>query len=136
MNDFMSELKNVLDRENPNVSVTENGAVGYKTTGKALLDLNFKLSSMRNWDDNKIWTEFLSAYNENPVLAVVWLFYARDVRGGCGERRTFRVIFPRFARENPELAIKLLKLIPEYGRWDDLIDVFCGNVPCNVRDEV
>lgn len=133
--EFMSELKNMLDRVQNNTSVTENGAIGYKTTGKALLDLNFKLSSMRNWDDNKIWAEFLSAYNENPVLAVVWLFYARDARGGCGERRTFRVIFPRLAGENPEMAINLLHLIPEYGRWDDLIDVFCGDVPCKVREE-
>ena len=80
--DFMSELKNMLDRAENNTSVTENGAIGYKTTGTALLDLNFKLSSMRNWDDGKIWTEFLTAYNENPLLSVVWLFFARDARGG------------------------------------------------------
>lgn len=38
--DFMSNLKSTLNNE-CNVSVTENGAVGYRTTGKALLDLNF-----------------------------------------------------------------------------------------------
>lgn len=134
-NNFIENMQNTLKNENPNVSITENGAVGLKTTGKALLDLNFKLSSMRNWDEEKIWTEFLKAYNENPVLAVVWLIFSRDVRQGCGERRTFRVIFPRLAFESPDIAIKLLPLIPEYGRWDDLLDVFCGNVPCKVRDE-
>lgn len=118
---FMENLKNTLDRENPNVSVTENGAIGLSTTGKALLDLNFKLSSMRNMDDGEIWAIFLKAYNETPILAVVWLMFARDARGGCGERRTFRVIFSRFASENPGLAAKLLPLIPEYGRWDDLV---------------
>lgn len=131
---FMERMQKVLDAANPNVSITENGAVGLRTTGKALLDLNFKLSSMRNWDENKIWTEFLKAYNENPMLAIVWLFFARDARGGTGERRTFRIIFVRYCRENTELAIKLLPLISEYGRWDDLIEVFCGDVPCKVRE--
>ena len=130
---FIEAMQNTAKIMDPNVSVTENGALGYKTTGKALLDLNFKLSSMRNWDENKIWTEFLMAYNENPTLAVVWLMFSRDIRGGCGERRTFRVIIQRLASENPDLVIKLLPLIPEYGRWDDVVEVFCGNVPCKVR---
>lgn len=132
---FMDLLKETTDRVQNNISVTENGAIGYKTTGKALLDLNFKLSSMRNWDEDKIWTEFLVAYNENPALAVVWLMFSRDVMGGCGERRTFRVIIQRLTSENPDLVIKLLPLIPEYGRWDDVVEIFCGDVPCKVRDE-
>lgn len=37
---FMQSLENHLNECN-NRSVTENGAVGYKSTGKALLDLNF-----------------------------------------------------------------------------------------------
>ena len=131
---FIEAMQNMAKIMDPNVSVTENGALGYKTTGNALLDLNFKLSSMRNWDENKIWTEFLTAYNENPVLAVVWLFQARDCREGLGERRTFRVIIQRLASENPDLVIKLLPLIPEYGRWDDVVEIFCGDVPCKVRD--
>lgn len=132
---FIENMQKVAGAMDPNVSVTENGAIGYRTTGKALLDLNFKLSSLRNWDEDKIWAEFLLAYNENPALAVVWLFLARDCREGMGERRTFRVIIQRLASENPDLVIKLLPLIPEYGRWDDVVEVFCGDVPCKVRDE-
>ena len=131
---FLDNMKKAAESMNPNVSITENGAVGLKTTGKALLDLNFKLSSMRNMAENAIWHEFLRAYNENPMLSIIWLFFARDARGGCGERRTFRIIFERFCKENPGLAIKLLPLISEYGRWDDLIEVFCGDVPCKVRE--
>ena len=135
MNDFMSALTKATEALQPNVSVTENGAVGYKTTGKALLDLNFMLSSMRNMEPNEIWQRFLPAYNEDPVLAVIWLFFARDIRGcGCGERRTFRIIFDRLCRENDKVAIKLLKLIPFYGRWDDLLEIVCCDAPCNVRD--
>ena len=82
MNDFMSALTKASEALQPNVSVTENGALGYKTTGKALVDLNFMLSSMRNMEPDEIWSRFLLAYNEDPALAVIWLFFARDVRGG------------------------------------------------------
>ena len=135
MSDFMSALKMEADRALPNVSVTENGAIGYKTAGKTLLDLNFMLSSMRNMKPDEIWYQFLLAYNENPMLAILWLFFARDVREGCGERRTFRIIFERLCRENSDIAIKLLPLIPFYGRWDDLTEIFFGDVPCKVKDE-
>lgn len=135
MNDFVSALKNEADSLFPNVSVTENGAVGRKTTGKSLLDLNFALSSMRNMKDDEIWGRFLFAYNEDPILAVLWMFFARDREQGCGERHTFRVIFERFCSENPDDAIKLLHLIPFYGRWDDVVEVVFGHVPCKVRDE-
>ena len=135
MNDFMSALENEANQALPNVSVTENGAIGYETTGKNLLDLNFMLSSMRNMKPDEIWKRFLLAYNENPMLSILWLFFARDVREGCGERRSFRIIFERLSRENPEIAVKLLKLIPFYGRWDDLTEVFFGDVPCAVKDK-
>ena len=131
---FLDNVQKTLEAENPNVSITENGAVGLKTTGKALLDLNFKLSSLRNVSEDLIWSEFLKAYNEDPVMATVWLFFARDVRQGCGERRVFRVIISRLAYENPNMVVNLLGLIPEYGRWDDLLEIFCGNVPCCVHE--
>ena len=38
MSNFVSALKKQADELQPNVSLTENGAVGYKTTGKKLLD--------------------------------------------------------------------------------------------------
>ena len=134
MSDFMTNLMDTVHETSPNVSVTENGAVGFSTSGKALTDLNYMLSSMRNMEKDEIWQRFVVAYNENPMLAVLWLFFARDCREGCGERRTFRIIFERFCRENPGAAEKLLPLLPFYGRWDDLTGVFFGDVPCAVRD--
>ena len=40
MNNFMENLRRTIG-EDFNESVTENGAVGYRTSGKELLDLNF-----------------------------------------------------------------------------------------------
>ena len=136
MSIFVDALKKEADQALPNVSVTENGAIGKATTGKALLDINFALSSMRNMSDNEIWNKFLLAYNEDPFIAILWLFFARDVREGCGERRVFRVIFKQLCYENDTVAMKLLPLVPFYGRWDDLTDVFFGEVPCKIREEV
>lgn len=48
MNNFMDNLKQTLG-EDFNVSVTENGAVGYRTTGKELLDINFAVSISRSF---------------------------------------------------------------------------------------
>ena len=135
MSDFMSELKKATDSVQNNVSVTENGAIGYKMSEHALVDCNFKLSSMRNMDKNAIWGAFLPAYNENPTLALLWLFFVRDCREGCGERRTFRFIFELFCAENEQAAIRLLPLIPFYGRWDDVVEVVFAEVPRKVRDE-
>ena len=132
---FISALSETAQKHEPNVSVTENGALGYRTTHNRLVDLNFQLSSMRNWDEDRIWKAFLLAYNENPLYSMLWLFFARDIRGGAGERRVFRTVFPRLAAENPSMAAVLLKHVPEYGRWDDLIDIYVSSVPEKVRRE-
>lgn len=132
---FLEDLKQVIDRANPNISVTENGAVGYETTGHALLDLNFELSSLRDASGPKIWREFLKAFNETPVAALLWLFFARDVREGCGERRTFRVIMSHLAQEYVMPTLRLLKYVPEYGRWDDLWDIVNESSSPAIRNE-
>ena len=117
---FIERLESTLQGEF-NVSVTENMALGYKTMGKSLLDLNYAVASLRSRSEQEITDMFLKAYFEDRRMALVWLFYARDVRGGLGERRLFRVIFEYLARNNEEAPVgKLIGLIPEYGRYDDL----------------
>lgn len=117
---FIQNMKDLLNREY-NVSVTENGAVGYRTTGKALLDLNFAVSSLRKASAEEIADKFVKAYYENPVLAVRWLFYAGDVRQGLGERRLFRTILRYLAQSHVDIARALMPLLPEYSRWDVVV---------------
>ena len=114
---FMSQLKTELNNEK---QLTENGAVGFRTTGKELLDLNFGVASLRKAPDIDIIDKFVHAYFEDKMSAVKWLFYARDAREGLGERRLFRVVMEEFADQEPKAAKELIKLVPEYGRWDDL----------------
>ena len=116
---FMDSLKETLN-EDMNVSVTENGAVGYRTSGKNLLDINFAVSSMRNMNDKAIEDKFAKAFYEDKLLAIKWMFYARDARLGIGERRLFRVCMRFLEKEHLEIAKVVISLVPEYGRWDDL----------------
>ncbi len=104
-----------------NVSVTENGAVGLKTTGRALLDLNFMVSSLRNRNEEFILNAFVKAYYADWKYAVKWLFFLRDVWEGLGERRSFRICLKYLAISKPQVALAVMKLIPEYGRFDDLL---------------
>lgn len=115
---FMDKLKDVLDGRK---AVTENGALGYASTGKALVDLNFAVASLRNESEEEIIKKFVKAYYEDRVLAVKWLFFLRDIRGGLGERRSFRIIFSYLASGEKKLAGKLVPLVAEYGRFDDLL---------------
>lgn len=103
---------------------TENGAFSHATTGKNLLDMSFKLSSYRHCSDGEITRDFAASLGENFVDTIIYLFMARDVRGGMGERRFFRVCLEYLAVEYPNVVAALVPLIAEYGRWDDLLVLF------------
>ena len=117
---FMDSLKETLN-EYFNSSVTENGAVGYKTTGKELLDINFSITSMRNMSEQKIVEKFVKVFYEDKMLAVKWLFFARDAREGIGERRLFRICMKYLAKNHKEIVCAVLDLVAEYGRYDDIL---------------
>ena len=114
---FIDAIKNTINNETIR---TENGALGYRTTGTALLDLNFAVASLRAKSETEIATLFTRAYFENPTLAIKWMFFARDVRGGLGERRLFRACMRALAIINRDATARVLSLVPEYGRYDDL----------------
>lgn len=115
---FMEQLRNVLDNR---VTYTENGALAYATTGKALMDLNFAVASLRNESEERIARRFVQAFYEDKMLALKWLFFLRDVRGGLGERRSFRVILQNLIQSDAIDVDKMIELVAEYGRFDDLL---------------
>ena len=123
---FMEAIKNALVNSKSNNSITENGAIGYKTTGNKILDLNFDIPALRKLNEDEVVDEFVEAYLEEPVVATLWLFYARDAREGLGERRLFRVCLPFLAEKVKDVS-KLISLIPEFGRYDDIFVLMdCG----------
>lgn len=103
---------------------TENGAVALNTTQAPLLDLFGEIGALRMRDEKDIIALFMKAYGADKLLALKTLFYARDIRGGLGERRTFRTIIKHLANNYPEDIAININIIPEYGRWDDLYCLF------------
>ena len=115
MNKFMNGLTNAT-----NFTHTENGAVTHKTTKSNLLDMFAMGAAMRHRSDSDVILMFRNAFAENPVYALKCLFYIRDVRGGQGERRFFRLCMKDLAKNETEAAKRNLEHIPTFGRWDDL----------------
>lgn len=99
---------------------TENGAVALSTTGDARLDLFGSIGSLREADAQRIIVLTEEAWEQDPLFATKIAFYARDIRGGLGERRTFRVILQHLASKHPEAVIPNLDLIGVFGRYDDM----------------
>jgi hypothetical protein len=97
---------------------TDNGALTNSTSKNLNLDFFFSLGSAR-YNPEEVTSNFFKALAADPLTATRILFHSRDIRGGQGERNLFRKIL----KESKSLFYveKNLHLIPEYGRWDDLI---------------
>lgn len=109
-------------KEATNFTHTENGALTHKTTLSNCLDFFAMGGAMRNRSDADVILMFNKAFQENELIALKLLFYFRDIRGGQGERRLFRVIIKDLATRHKDSIKRNLKVIPEFGRWDDLYE--------------
>lgn len=120
MNALLNGMKDAT-----NYTLTENGGITHVTTKSDLLDMFAMGAAMRSRSDADVILMFMKAFQENPSYALKCLFYIRDVRGGQGERRFFRVIMKWLAENHTDAARRNLQYVPEFGRWDDLY-VFVG----------
>ena len=73
---------------------TENGALAFASHPSPFADFFFKVSSMRQWDAARKREAFRKCLDENRGMALRLLFFARDIRGGLGERSLFRDVAP------------------------------------------
>lgn len=117
MANFIDLLKNEQNRRSIE---TENGALMYGTSGSALLDMHFKVSSYRDRSEEEIVNDFIKAYAENPEIALKWMFYVGDIREGLGERRLFRILIKNVL----PMHKNLIEFIGEYNRFDSLLELF------------
>jgi len=102
-------------------SLTENGMATNSSSLNHCVDLFFQIGAMRGQDKQRLINAFTKAFAENPLHAMKLLFWARDVRGGAGERQIFRDIVTYLAENRTETLSKNLHLFNEFGRWDDLL---------------
>lgn len=115
---YISQLKEEL-----NTTLTENGDPTNKSSLSRGLDFFALGGSMRNSSKEEILSLFTRAYVRDPLTALRTLFYLRDVRGGQGERRLFRIITSELAQDKDKNLLQNLHLFAEYGRWDDLVEL-------------
>ena len=120
---MLEYLKNEANR-----TYTENGAVTHATTCSDCLDLFAAIGALRSSSEQEILKRFVRAYTEDPDLAMKTIFFARDVRGGLGERKVFRVCLKWLAGNAPASIRKNLPYVAEFGRWDDLLSLM--DTPC------
>ena len=118
----MSTLLKAMQTKN---SYTENGMVTNSSSLNLCVDLFFQIGAMRGQDKTRLINAFTKAFGENQLTAMRLLFWARDVRGGAGERQIFRDIVTYLAENRTETMRKNIGLVTEFGRWDDLL-VFLG----------
>jgi hypothetical protein len=116
--DFANAMK-----EESKFTRTENGAVALNTTSDARLDLFGTIGALREADENRITTLFSEAFAQDKLFATKIAFYARDIRCGLGERKTFRTIIRYMAEHHPEALRPNLDLIGVFGRYDDLYEL-------------
>lgn len=99
---------------------TQNGMKALASTLSNTTDLFFKIGASRG---KNITTQFERAYQEDRELALRVAQWARDARGGAGERELFRQVL-KFLEKNYKdelLATRILRNTAEIGRWDDLL---------------
>ena len=103
------------------VTLTENNAVQYSSTGDKCLDLFSKIGAYRSSSKGVVLEKFKQAFDEDPQAATQIAFWVRAAREGAGERQTFHTILSQmpnsFISDNA-------KVIAELGYWKDLIQYF------------
>ncbi len=117
--DNMKTLLDLIRQELTKV-LTENGDTAFRTTMNANLDFFASCGALRR-SQEEVRLKTADAVREDEETAILNILHLRDVRGGLGERDSFRTAFRELYLQCPDHALDLLPAIPEYGRWDDVL---------------
>jgi len=110
MNAFVNAAEQLPD------SYTENGAETFASSLDANVDLFFKVGASRG-KAVEVARLFQSAYKQNSDVALRIALWARDARGGAGEREVFKEMVKLMPRQ---VQLGVIPKAVELGRWDDL----------------
>lgn len=119
----MNSNSKLVNATRQNDSLTANGMMTNSTSLNSNVDLFFLAGASRNMSEKDIELLFQKAVVENPLVALKLMFWARDPRGGAGERRFFRICSKFLNNNYLSYLEKNIHLIPEYGRWDDIFEL-------------
>ena len=144
---FLDSLK-----ENMNSGYTENGSKAYLSTKNNLLDLFAKMGAWRYRVEIKVDSKgqiifnndepfkiLLKSYLTAPKETLCSLMYLRDIRGGLGERKLFRLflIYLYLKRDDKQdLLDKTLNSLFDIGRYDDIIFILYQLHLAEIKKEI
>lgn len=123
MSDFLSAITKHF-----NLTETQNGAITNKSSLNECVDFFAQGGSIRSRTESEVLSLFVRAFSQDQTIAVRLMYMFRDIRGGQGQRRPFRIQLNWLAKHYPEQTGRLLQIVAEYGRWDDLYAVV--DTPC------
>lgn len=111
-------------------TTTSNNAISYATPDKSRekegrISLFFK--AIRGCSDDKLYEYLEKSSKEDIIDTIILSFNIRDCRGGKGEREIGKKIFTWLFFNHTSLFYQIYMLIPEYGRYDDLLWILAQN---------
>ena len=112
---------NLIDALQTENMTTENGMTTNSSSLNHCVNLFFQIGAMRGMEKKRLLAKVSKAFNEDPLTTIKIIFWARDVRGGAGERQIFRDCLLWLCENHREVLHKNIHLISEYGRWDDVL---------------
>lgn len=107
------------------MTVGSKGSDVYDSTGDPRVDLSIRLVRGAEPADLKARIKAIAAIDITD--AFVMAFHSRNVRGGKGERDIFHTLFAALTESHPDLATSLLDLVPAFGSWRDIMELFGVN---------
>jgi hypothetical protein len=120
--DFLKEkgriMLNYLKQTTAGLARTENGALAHASTGSKVLNLFALGGAVRQRSEQEVRDLIHEAWNDDKSLAIRAIFFLADVREGQGERDFFKNALNYLIQHSPEVAARIIPLIPEYSRWD------------------
>jgi hypothetical protein len=108
-------------------ATTWNGALSYANpdpTGQTSGRISLFFKGVRGLNAPRLYEYLRICANENLEDTFLLAFHLRDCRGGKGERLLGRQAFTWLFINYPKEFEYIFHLIPEYGRWDDLLQFF------------
>lgn len=145
--DFLDSLKKIM-----NSGYTENGSKAYLSTKNNLLDLFAKMGAWRYrveievdskgqiiFNNDEPFKILLKSYLTAPKETLCSLMYLRDIRGGLGERKLFRLflIYLYLKRDDKQdLLDKTLNSLFDIGRYDDIIFILYQLHLAGIKKEI
>ena len=103
------------------ITSTTNGTASLSEYDNRML---LFFNSVRGLDISRLNMYLEKSFSESIIDTIVMIFHIRDCRGGKGERELGRAGMIWLLTNHPTEFAKIMYLIPEYGRWDDIVCLF------------